>query len=76
MPRRSRVVRGQPAPTASLAGDVRDQPFFRATLGMRPGGVHVSQPYRSADTGEWVVSNSAVVRNDVRSEPASGSENP
>ena len=62
---RARVVRGQPAPTASLASDVRDQPFFRATLGMRPGGVHVSQPYRSADTGEWVVSNSAVVRNDA-----------
>ena len=26
--------------------------------------MHVSQPYRSADTGQWVVSNSALVRDD------------
>jgi diguanylate cyclase (GGDEF)-like protein len=61
---RARVVRGEPAPVAALARDVRNQPFFRATLGTRPGGVHVSQPYRSADTGQWVVSNSALVRDD------------
>ena len=61
---RARVVRGEPAPATSLASDVGDQPFFRATLGTRPGGVHVSQPYRSADTGQWVVSNSALVRDD------------
>jgi diguanylate cyclase (GGDEF)-like protein len=61
---RARVVRGEPAPATSLASDVGNQPFFRATLGTRPGGVHVSQPYRSADTGQWVVSNSALVRDD------------
>ena len=61
---RARVVRGEAAPVTALARDVRNQPFFRATLGTRPGGVHVSQPYRSADTGQWVVSNSALVRDD------------
>jgi diguanylate cyclase (GGDEF)-like protein len=61
---RARVVRGEAAPPAALARDVRNQPFFRATLGTKPGGVHVSQPYRSADTGQWVVSNSALVRDD------------
>jgi diguanylate cyclase (GGDEF)-like protein len=59
---RARVVRGEPAPAAALSHDVRGNTFFRATLGTRPGGVHVSQPYRSADTGMWVVSNSALVR--------------
>ena len=61
---RARVVRGEAAPPTALAHDVRGQPFFRATLGTKPGGVHVSQPYRSADTGQWVVSNSALVRDD------------
>ena len=56
---RARVVRGEPAPAAALARNVRASAFFRATLGTRPGEVHVSQPYRSADTGQWVVSNSA-----------------
>ena len=61
---RARVVRGEAAPVAALGRDVGSQPFFRATLGTKPGGVHVSQPYRSADTGQWVVSNSALVRDD------------
>jgi diguanylate cyclase (GGDEF)-like protein len=61
---RARVVRGEPTPAAALARDVRGNAFFRATLGTRPGGVHVSQPYRSADTGLWVVSNSALIRDD------------
>ncbi len=58
----ARVVRGEAAPTASLASDVRASAFFRATLGTRLGQAHVSQPYRSADTGQWVVSNSTLVR--------------
>ena len=41
-----------------------DRPFFRATLGTAAGGVHVSAPYRSADTGQRVVSSSALVRGD------------
>jgi diguanylate cyclase (GGDEF)-like protein len=59
---RARVVRGEAAPAEALARDVREQPFFRAALGARPGGVAVSRPYRSADTGAWVVSNAALVR--------------
>ena len=62
---RARVVRGEAAPVdARSRATSATQPFFRATLGTRPGGVHVSQPYRSADTGQWVVSNSALVRDD------------
>ncbi len=61
---RARVVRGEAAPAAALARDVRGAPFFRATLGTRPGEVRVSQPYRSADTGQWVVSNSVLVRDE------------
>ena len=59
---RARVVHGETAPAAALARDARSAAFFRATLGTRPGEVHVSQPYRSADTGQWVVSNSVLVR--------------
>ncbi|HET6175243.1 MAG TPA: diguanylate cyclase [Gaiellales bacterium] len=59
---RARVVRGIPAPAAALAHDDRSQAFFRATLATRPGSVHVSQPYRSADTGQLVVSSSTLVR--------------
>jgi diguanylate cyclase (GGDEF)-like protein len=61
---RARVVHGEVAPAAALARDARSAAFFRATLGTRPGEVHVSQPYRSADTGQWVVSNSVLVRDD------------
>jgi diguanylate cyclase (GGDEF)-like protein len=62
---RARVVHGEAAPAGTLARDVSDQPFFRAALGTRPGEVAVSRPYRSADTGAWVVSNAALVRNDA-----------
>ena len=61
---RARVVHGRPAPAAALARDVRNAAFFRATLSTAPGEVHISQPYRSADTAQWVVSNSALVRDD------------
>jgi diguanylate cyclase (GGDEF)-like protein len=59
---RARVVLGEPAPAAALTNDARGSDFFRATLGTRLGHAHVSQPYRSADTGQWVVSNSTLVR--------------
>jgi diguanylate cyclase (GGDEF)-like protein len=59
---RARVVRGSPAPAEALAHDVRNDAFFRATLATKPGEVHVSEPYRSADTGQLVVSNSTLVR--------------
>jgi len=61
---RARVVRGSPAPTEALAHDVRNDAFFRATLATKPGDVHVSEPYRSADTGQLVVSNSTLVRDE------------
>ena len=59
---RARVVRSEAAPAAALSSDVRGNAFFHATLGTRIGEAHVSQPYRSMDTGQWVVSNSALVR--------------
>ena len=62
---RARVVQGRPAPAEALARDVRDDAFFRATLGTRRGEVHVSEPYRSADTGQLVVSSSVLVRDDA-----------
>ncbi len=62
---RARVVQGRPAPAEALARDVRDDAFFRATLGTRRGEVHVSEPYRSADTGRLVVSSSVLVRDDA-----------
>ena len=62
---RARVVQGRPAPAEALARDVRDDAFFRATLGTGPGEVHVSEPYRSADTGRLVVSSSVLVRDDA-----------
>ena len=49
-PRRARRVR---APAEALARDVRNQPFFRATLGTRARRACTSrEPYRSADTGQ------------------------
>jgi diguanylate cyclase (GGDEF)-like protein len=62
---RARVVQGGPAPPEALARDVRDDAFFRATLGTRRGEVHVSEPYRSTDTGQLVVSSSVLVRDDA-----------
>jgi len=62
---RARVVRGIPAPAEALARDVRNDAFFRATLATKPGAVHVSEPYRSADTGQLVVSNSTLVRDEA-----------
>ncbi len=59
---RGRVVRGTAVPASALARDVRAERFFRATLGTRPGGIYLSAPYRSADTGVRVVSASALVR--------------
>ena len=61
---RARVVRGEPTPAHALARDVGNQPFFRATLGTGPAACTSRSPYRSADTGQWVVSNSALVRDD------------
>ena len=62
---RARVVHGEAAPAQALARDVRAQPFFRAALGTTAGQVSVSRPYRSADSGAWVVSNAALVRDDA-----------
>jgi diguanylate cyclase (GGDEF)-like protein len=62
---RARVVRGSPAPAEALAHDLRNAAFFRATLATKPGEVHVSEPYRSADTGQLVVSNSTLVRDEA-----------
>ena len=58
----ARVTKGVPAPMDALSSDEADNAFFRGTLALQPGEVYQAAPYVSADTGEWVISNSTPVR--------------
>jgi diguanylate cyclase (GGDEF)-like protein len=54
----ARVVQGRVAGPSDLSEGETTNPFFAPTLAMRVGEVYQSKPYRSPDTGEWVVSSS------------------
>lgn len=52
----SRVVKGKLAPVSELSSDESAAPFFKPAMAMGKGGVYISKPYLSADSGRWVVS--------------------
>jgi PAS domain S-box-containing protein len=56
----ARVVRGERAAFAELGNEVAN-PFYAPTFALGPGEVYQAEPYRSPDTGEWVISNSTIV---------------
>jgi diguanylate cyclase (GGDEF)-like protein len=60
-PEYARVVRGTAALPHELSPDESQAVFFAPTMALPKGGVHHSVPYRSPDTGEWVISNSSPV---------------
>ena len=66
----ARLVRGQAAPIDALSADESVNEFFAPTLQLGPGNVYQSRPYRSPDTGEWVISNSTVIVDADGSRPA------
>jgi diguanylate cyclase (GGDEF)-like protein len=57
----ARVVRGHVAPLRDLSPDESGNSFFAPTFRLHQGGVYQASPYISPDTGEWVISNSALV---------------
>jgi diguanylate cyclase (GGDEF)-like protein len=57
----ARVVKGRVSDPAELAPDESSNPFFSPTLALKAGEVYQSKPYRSPDTGEWVVSTSTPI---------------
>ena len=57
----ARVVRDKRAVPADLSFEEADQPFFGPTFALPAGMVHHARPYRSPDTGEWVVANATQV---------------
>jgi diguanylate cyclase (GGDEF)-like protein len=60
----ARVTKGVPAPVDDLSAEEAQNTFFQKTLELPEGEVYQAAPYVSADTGEWVVSNSTPVRLD------------
>jgi PAS domain S-box-containing protein len=56
----ARVVHGERAPFEALGNEAAN-PFYKPTFALRLGAVYQAEPYRSPDTGEWVVSNSTIV---------------
>jgi diguanylate cyclase (GGDEF)-like protein len=66
----ARVVDQQSAAPDDLSLDESANPFFAPTVAARPGEVIQSAPYRSPDTGQWVISNSTPVVLDDGSIPA------
>ncbi len=66
----ARLVRGEAASIETLATDESTNEFFAPTLQLGPGNVYQSRPYRSPDTGEWVISNSTVIEDTDGSRPA------
>jgi diguanylate cyclase (GGDEF)-like protein len=57
----ARVVRGEVAPPSDLSPDESGNTFFAPTFQLKRGDVYQARPYISPDTGEWVISNSAVI---------------
>jgi methyl-accepting chemotaxis protein len=57
----AREVKGEIAPTSDLSPDESGNPFFAPTFALSPGHVHQHEPYVSADSGRWVISNSTPV---------------
>jgi hypothetical protein len=54
----ARYVRGVRAPFNELSPNEQANPFFKPTLALLDGEVYQAKPYLSADTHEWVISNS------------------
>jgi diguanylate cyclase (GGDEF)-like protein len=57
----ARVVKGSVALPSDLSSDESANPFFAPTFALQAGDVYQSKPYRSTDTGEWVVSTSTPI---------------
>jgi diguanylate cyclase (GGDEF)-like protein len=57
----ARTVRGERASSDSLSPDESKSPFFAPSFALGAGEVYQSKPYRSLDTGEWVVANASFV---------------
>jgi diguanylate cyclase (GGDEF)-like protein len=57
----ARAVRGRIAPNSELSKNESVNSFFFATFLRRPTDVYQSAPYRSPDTHDWVLGNSAVI---------------
>ena len=53
----ARMVRGERATLDDLSLEEAKNPFFAPVMAMKPGQVHQSKPYLSADTNEWVIAN-------------------
>lgn len=50
-----RVVHGHPVADGDLAANEADAPFFAGGIRLKAGESHVSPPYGSPDTHEWVL---------------------
>jgi diguanylate cyclase (GGDEF)-like protein len=60
-PENARYVRGVRAAFRDLSKDESGNPFFKPTFALSPGDVYQAKPYVSADTHEWVISNSTPI---------------
>jgi diguanylate cyclase (GGDEF)-like protein/putative nucleotidyltransferase with HDIG domain len=57
----ARVVAGRIALPGELSQDERQNPFFLPSFALEVGQAYQAAPYVSPDTGDWVISNSALV---------------
>ncbi len=57
----ARAVRGRIAPNSELSQNESRNVFFAPTFARAPNDVYQSEPYRSPDTHDWVLANSAVI---------------
>ena len=62
----ARIVDGVIAPETELSTSEKENEFFAPTFAGDFDQVYQSAPYVSADTGEWVISNSTLVPNPER----------
>ena len=51
----ARVVHGRVAKTWELSSVENRAPYFTPTMALAPGEVHVTRPYVSPHTGEWIL---------------------
>jgi diguanylate cyclase (GGDEF)-like protein/putative nucleotidyltransferase with HDIG domain len=57
----ARVVDGRIALPGELSTTERKNPFFLPSFALEVGQTYQAEPYVSPDTGDWVISNSALV---------------
>lgn len=57
----TRITFGKIAPSEKFSSEEKTAPFFKPTMALQAGQVHVQYPYMSPDAGQWVFSYTSPV---------------